>query len=493
MALFSRCILLLVLLVLPSVTRAALLTVDASAVPPVPAPLSFAIGGTSPDGHTFSANERYLTLDGRPWFPLMGEYHFSRSSADEWEREILKMKAGGVTVVSTYVFWIHHEESEGHFNWSGQRDLGAFVRLCAKHGLYVWLRIGPWAHGEVRNGGFPDWLVQSGMPLRTNAPAYLKQVRRFYGAIAAQVHGLLWAQGGPIIGVQIENEYHPSAGGIEHMRTLRALAMELGLKAPFYSATGWDRAAVPAEGFLPVFGGYTEQFWSPSLHPLPPNENFFYGPVRAEDNVMGDLSAKSLAQNLRYSAFPFLTAEMGGGMAIAYHRRPVMQADDSTAAAQVKLGSGVTGLGFYMFHGGTNPDGQTPLQETLEGWHGYNDMEVKSYDFQAPLGEFGQVNETFRTVKTLGLFLRNFGSELAPMTAAFPAQKPIGRDDVVTPPRRCPQRRDARLRVPEQLRALRRATPPPRLSGGTEARRRDRDPTSHADHATDWGLSHLAG
>ena len=97
---------------------AEVLTVDASAVPATPAALSFPIGGTSPDGHVFSANQRFLTLDGKPWFPLMGEYHFSRSPAAEWEREILKMKAGGLTVISTYVFWIHHEETEGVFDCS---------------------------------------------------------------------------------------------------------------------------------------------------------------------------------------------------------------------------------------------------------------------------------------------------------------------------------------------------------------------------------------
>jgi hypothetical protein len=124
---------------------------------------------------------------------------------------------------------------------------------------------------------------------------------------------------------------------------------------------------------------------------------------------------------------------MGGGMAVAYHRRPVMLADDSSAAAMVKLGSGITGLGFYMYHGGTNPDGLTPLEETQLGWNGYNDLEAKSYDFQAPLGEFGQENESYRTIRTLGLFLADFGSELAPMPAYFPSQLPRDRFDRTTP------------------------------------------------------------
>ena len=408
------------------------LTIDASVAPKAPEPLPFSVGGKSPAGHVFGANSRYLTLDGQPWFPVMGEFHYSRYPASEWETELLKMKAGGITVVATYIFWIHHEETAGKFDWSGQRDLRQFVSLCAKLGLSTWVRIGPWDHGEARNGGFPDWLVKLG-DTRSNNPAYLEHVKLFYGEIGRQLKGLFWQDGGPIIGVQIENEYHPARGGIEHMQTLLQLAHEAGMDAPFYTATGWDNAAVPTTGFLPVFGGYTEQFWSASLTELPPNQNFFFTTIRAEDNVMGDLTPKNPGYNSKYDGFPFLTAEMGGGMSIAYHRRPLMRAADSTAAALVKIGAGITGLGYYMYHGGTNPDGLTSLQETQSVWNGYNDMEAKSYDFQAPLGEFGQFNDSYCTMRALHLFLADFGSQLAPMTAYFPAQMPKNRDDATTP------------------------------------------------------------
>lgn len=409
------------------------LVIDATSPPGLSRPLDFPIGSRSPDGRILSSNSTELTLDGQPWFPVIGEFHYSRYPRAEWDPELLKMKAGGITVVSSYVFWIHHEEVQGHFDWSGSRNLRAFVELCRRRGLLVWIRIGPWAHGEVRNGGFPDWLVQSRIPLRGNDPRYLALVRRLYGEIGAQLAGQFWSEGGPIVGVQIENEYHPEAGGFEHMRALRRLALESGIHPPFFSATGWDNAAVPPTGFLPVFGGYTEQFWSGSLERLPPNQNFFFTPIRAEDNVMGDLSPKNPAYNSKYEGYPFLTAEMGAGMAVAYHRRPLMGADDSAASAVVKLGSGINGLGFYMYHGGTNPDGLTPLQETQSAWNGYNDMEAKSYDFQAPLGEFGQVGPTYRALKTLTLFLDQFGSSLARMRAYFPKVRPADRDDILTP------------------------------------------------------------
>ena len=101
---------------------------------------------TSPDGHTIGATSRYLTRDGMPWLPVMGEFHFSRYPEAEWENEILKMKAGGVQIVSSYVIWIHHEEVEGEFDWSGRKNLRRFVELCAKHGMLAYPRIGPWVH-----------------------------------------------------------------------------------------------------------------------------------------------------------------------------------------------------------------------------------------------------------------------------------------------------------------------------------------------------------
>ena len=97
---------------------------------------------------------RYLTRDGKPFIPVMGEYHFSRDRRERWFAELSKMRAGGITVVATYLFWIYHEEDEGALRFDGDLDIRAFVQTCQQLGLDVLLRIGPWAHGECRNGGF---------------------------------------------------------------------------------------------------------------------------------------------------------------------------------------------------------------------------------------------------------------------------------------------------------------------------------------------------
>ena len=157
--------------------------------------------GESASGRSIGFDSLGLVKDGEPLFGVSGEIHYTRLSPEHWEEALYKAKAGGVNVISTYVFWIHHEETRGNFDFSGRRDLRRFVTLCRKHGLYCILRIGPFCHGEVRNGGFPDWLY--GMPFRTRSTdeGFLRCVRRLYQQIAAQVRGLLFADDGPVIGV----------------------------------------------------------------------------------------------------------------------------------------------------------------------------------------------------------------------------------------------------------------------------------------------------
>lgn len=408
--------------------------INARGKAPEPAQFAFPVGGTSPDGHVLSANSLYLTMDGKPWFPLMGEFHYSRYPEAAWEREIQKMKAGGIQIVSTYVFWIHHEEVKGQFDWAGQRDLRRFVELCAKNGMFVWIRVGPWDHGEARNGGLPDWLVEK-TPTRGNDPNYLDAVSRFFNEIGKHVHGQFWKDGGPIIGVQLENEYNARGPGkgADHILKLQELARSAGLDAPFYTITGWDNAVIPPRDVLPVFGGYADGFWWRSLDELPPVPNYFFTSIRCEEDVGDDLRSTRPDIDALDMAYPFLTAEMGGGMAVSYHRRPLLSPDDTAAMEVAKLGSGVVLYGYYMFHGGTNPDGKrTTLQESQAT--GYpNDLPVKSYDFQAPLGEFGQMNPSYRVLKTLNLFLGDFGSVLAPMAPYFPGVMPKSKLDTQTP------------------------------------------------------------
>ena len=275
-----------------------------------------------------------------------------------------------------------------------------------------------------------------GNPVRSNDPVYLAEVKQFYTQIGQQLHGLMWKDGGPVIGIQIENEYAADGPGQgrAHLAALKSLAIDSGLDVPLYSVTGWDNAVVPEDLFLPIYGGgYPDAPWDESTKVLPPADVYsFHFASRVAAN-MGDIGSNSAAI-VRHDAelraeTPFLTAEVGGGIEDTYHRRPLLAASDVPATIPVMLGSGVNLLGYYMYQGGENPDGRlTTLQESQRS--GYpNDLPVKGYDFQAPLGEFGQMNATLRELKLDHYFLQDYGAQLAPARAIEPDRQPSGPGD----------------------------------------------------------------
>lgn len=414
---------------------ASLLQVDASQPGPAVQTGHLKMGtAVSPRGETLEVNSRYLTRNGKPWFPVMGEFHYTRYPRAYWEEELRKIKAAGVQIVASYVFWNHHEERAGEFNWRDDRDLRAFVDLCGRLGLYAVVRLGPWAHGEARYGGTPDWVVTM-MPTRRNDPTYMHHVERFWRQVGHQLQGRLWKDGGPIIGVQLENEYNLAGEGRgpEHILTLKKLAMEIGFDVPYYNVTGWDGALYPVGEVLPVFAGYPDDPWDRSASTLPPKEVYAF---RFDSRVAGNVGALTAA--VRQGTWvedvdktPFLGAEFGGGVPAMYRRRPLITADDIGAMLPVQLGSGVNLYGYYMFHGGRNPQGHTTLEEsTMIG--GYNDTPIVSYDFQAPLGQYGTQHESLGRIRRVHYFLDAFGSSLAPMQVHAPARLPASPSDLGT-------------------------------------------------------------
>lgn len=375
----------------------------------------------------YSYNSQYLIKDGKPWFPVMGEIHYSRYPKEYWKESIYKMRAGGVEVVSAYVIWIHHEEEEGIYDFSGNRDLRGFLQACKECEMKLLLRIGPWVHGEVRNGGFPDWLLKKEYPVRCNDERYLAEVKKYYTKIYEQAEGYLLKDNGPIIGVQIENEYGHVGGlqgeeGEQHMRNLQAIAKEAGFEVPIYTATGWGGAVTG--GMIPVMGGYCDAPWDASLEELPPSGNYVFTKERNDHNIGSD-HGFGYGITFDIDKFPYLTAELGGGLQVTHHRRPVAHAKDIGAMTLTKLGCGVNLLGYYMYHGGTNPKGKlSTLQESKET--GYpNDLPVMNYDFRAPIREYGQVSETHKEIKLIASFVRDFGSELCTMPAILPEENPL--------------------------------------------------------------------
>lgn len=396
----------------------------------VAAPLGEKFQGQSPDGRSIGFTNQSMLLDGRPFFGISGEVHFCRVSPDQWEDTLIKAKCGGVSIIATYVFWNVHEEVAGRFRFDGCRDLRRFLELCQKHGLMVILRVGPFAHGEMRNGGLPDWLYGQPYEVRSNDPLYLAAVRRWYAAIHSQANGLYFSQGGPVVGVQLENEYMHSAApwemtagvsnewvnggqdGEAHIRALKRIAQEEGLVVPFYTCTAWGGGMAPVDEALPLWGGYAYWPWifynRTGEHPCTPE--YIY-----RDNH-NNAVPKTYNFEPRYvpESMPYACCEMMGGMMCCYHYRFTLPFESVDALANVKLGSGCAMLGYYMYRGGTTPLGErTPF---------LNEGQVckRSYDYQAPIGEFGQRRASYYRLRTLHEFCTTFQDALLGSVTVLP-------------------------------------------------------------------------
>nr|WP_321452738.1 beta-galactosidase [uncultured Carboxylicivirga sp.] len=400
------------------------------------------LGGSNPAGEKISVNSYYIEKEGKPFFPIIGEFHYARFDNQYWEEEILKMKAGGINTIATYVFWNLHERKEGTFDWSGDLNLRKFLELIEKHDLYAIVRVGPFCHGEMRNGGLPDWLYGRTFEVRSNAPEYLEYVDRLYGEIGKQTAKLLYKDGGPVIGIQLENEYQHSSApwefmypgskkdgtvpdreaafshtqitvtdginpwaeyGKQHMAKLKELAKKNGLDTPIYTATGWGNATIVENGSIPVTAGYAYPFWSDPR----PSSFYLFKDIRKNP----DYSPVSYDTNL----YPSISAEIGPGIQVKYSRRPVVDYRSVNPLMTRIIGSGSNGIGYYMYHGGSTPvfDGKYYNEEA-------NGIPRINYDFQAPIGQYGQVRYHFKHLRMLHMFLESYGDLLAPMKTVLP-------------------------------------------------------------------------
>lgn len=401
------------------------------------------LGGSTPAGNKISFNSFYMEKDGKPFIPIMGEIHYSRLPHQYWEEQILKAKAGGINVIATYVFWCMHETEENIFDWTGDKDLRKFLLLCQKHDMYTLVRIGPFCHGEIRNGGLPDWIYGRPFEVRSNDEGYLYYVKRLYHNIAQQLKGLYYKDGGNIIGIQLENELQHSASpwsfsypgqpaemtvanydatttqigvsvqnekityadlGTKHLSVLKKMAIDEGMITPMYTVTGWGMAAVLENEAIPVTAAYPYPFWAkPSMSP------FF---------LFKDIQINPDYSPVRYDGarYPSFCAEMGVGIQITYARRPRVVAQASEALMLRTLGSGANGIGYYMYHGGLTPrkkDGAFYSDEPMG-------VPKISYDFQAPIGEYGKTRDSYNFLRIIHLFAENFGDKLAPMGVVLP-------------------------------------------------------------------------
>ncbi|MDR6845776.1 beta-galactosidase [Flavobacterium granuli] len=400
------------------------------------------LGAKGLGDESIGVNNFYLERNGKPFIPVIGEFHYSRYPSQYWDQEIKKMKSGGITVIATYVFWNMHEPKEGVFNWSDDFNLRRFVQLCKENKIDLIVRIGPFAHGEIRNGGLPDWLYGRPFEVRSNDSEFLKHTENLYNEIGKQLQGLYYKDGGPIIGIQIENEYQHSAApwaitysgaereytsarrdrkitqvgvgvndsgnefkdyGQTYMKGLKTMAKKAGMDVPLYTATGWGFATIINNGSIPVMAGYAYPFWEDKIKPSP-----FY--------LFKDIHKSPDYAPVSYVTedYPSIAAELGTGMSVLYSRRPRVPGESFLPMMVRTIGSGSNGLGYYMYHGGTTPS---------NGFYMYSEgfgLSNKSYDYQSPIREFGNTGKGFYELRLMNNFLHFFGEKLAPLYPEIP-------------------------------------------------------------------------
>lgn len=340
-----------------------------------------------------------VLVDGAPALPVSGELHYSRVPRERWEERLRLLRSGGVTIVSSYVFWNHHQPRlDAEPSFDERLDVAAFVRAAADAGLFVILRIGPWCHGEARYGGLPDEVATAAHPVRTDDPRYLAQVEAWWGALASHLDAVLGPDG-PVVGIQIENELVDDP---THIATLAALARRLGLRAAITTATAWMGARLPIDDVMPLYGGYGDGFWVDHDEPWHDTfrEHFFFSHVWDDPGIGADVTAQDARpappadMPAPGAHYPVATCELGGANPV-----PVLAADT--------------------------------LEESQRT--GYpNDLPHYDYDFHAPIGAAGLATPTHAVLRRQHALLEAFGERLARMGSRLPEVMPTGLDDTTT-------------------------------------------------------------
>ncbi|MEO7765030.1 MAG: beta-galactosidase family protein [Ferruginibacter sp.] len=190
--------------------------------------------------HEFTLGKKDFLLDGKPFQIISGEVHPARIPKEYWRHRIQMVKAMGCNTIAAYIFWNYHEQKEGIFDFKTEnRDIAEFIKICQQEGMWVLLRPGPYVCAEWDFGGLPPYLLKyPDIKIRCMDPRYMKATERYIQQLAKQVVSLQCINGGPILMVQIENEYGSYGNDKNYLEALRNAWLKNGIKVPFYTADG---------------------------------------------------------------------------------------------------------------------------------------------------------------------------------------------------------------------------------------------------------------
>src|SRR5580692_102167 len=201
-------------------------------------------------GHSFHVEGDHFVLDGKPFRVLSGEMHYARVPREYWRDRLRKAKAMGLNAITTYVFWNVHEPQSGVYDFSGNNDVAEFIREAQQEGLYVILRPGPYSCAEWDLGGFPAWLLKDhSMVLRSTDSKFMEPAERWLKSLGQELAPLQLARGGPILAVQVENEYGSFGNDKAYVKRIHDALRNAGFTdSLLFTADGGDELAA---GTLP--------------------------------------------------------------------------------------------------------------------------------------------------------------------------------------------------------------------------------------------------
>ncbi len=317
--------------------------------------------------HVFRTEGDHFTLDGKPFQVISGELHYARIPREYWHARLKMARAMGLNTIATYVFWNIHEPTPGHFDFSGNNDLAAFIKAAQDEGLYVLLRAGPYSCAEWEFGGFPAWLLKDprvAHALRTNDPAFIAPAEHWINRLAAETTPLLLAHGGPILAVQVENEYGNFGSETAYMQHMLKIFQSTGWKdSTLYTV---DPSKALARGSLPgILAGVN------------------FGTGRAEP-ALATLAALRPGQPL------FATEYWPGWFDLFGHPHETRPTPPQLQDIDYVLSHNGS-INIYMFHGGTSFGLMAGASASTGNYRG----NVTSYDYDAPLDEAGRPTPKF--------------------------------------------------------------------------------------------------
>lgn len=320
------------------------------------------------DGGTFTAGNKTFLLNGKPFVVKAAELHYPRIPRPYWEHRIKMCKALGMNTVCLYVFWNIHEQREDQFDFTGQNDIAEFCRLAQKNGMYVIVRPGPYVCAEWEMGGLPWWLLKKkDIRLREQDPYFMKRVEKFMAKVGEQLAPLTIQHGGPIIMVQVENEYGSYGEDKPYVAAIRDIVRKSGFTDVTLFQCDW------ASNF--TRNGLDDLMWT---------MNFGTG-----SNI--DDQFRHLRE-LRPDA-PLMCSEFWSGWFDKWGaRHETRPAADMVANIDEMLSKGIS-FSLYMTHGGTS----------FGHWAGANSPgfapDVTSYDYDAPINEYGVATPKYYTLR----------------------------------------------------------------------------------------------